>query len=514
MRKKLLTLILSISMVLSMSVPSFAATASQNKCALTKGVKYCALGDSIPAGCKMFLEDEDYVKFRDGNGEWVENGNNWNFNITEKSFGVYDVARSYVTKFANLIKADDETSFNGSYPGMRAEDLCMILGVHPDEKNYNPATFAGQNAAEFLMKVEQKKRYQEAVNAADVITITLGENEFSAFFMSDSEAHPNKLGILLGAITGSISKIADKTKYEGLTAALTQIQNNLKSGKLAPEALFATVVELSALTKEYASVLGDVAKALDDTLVAAAKDFRKYWNVLMNTIHKLNPDAIVIVTSLPNPFSGPDVVDQYVSSILGGMSFGQASVDMPEGFNISIKSICQPFVTDMNLYMASVAKKYGYYIADIGSVDLTYLPGIEDVFEAFMYVWTVDSTTTDTEKNEKAKSFGYDTFDLLEAYIDGVTKDWTMIHPSDDGHTTIAQIVNKTYKTALTLKTATKVVDKVKDVKQAICRHSSTIVKKAVKPTLFTKGYSGDTYCRKCGKLLKKGEVLKRKTLW
>lgn len=42
----------------------------------------------------------------------------------------------------------------------------------------------------------------------------------------------------------------------------------------------------------------------------------------------------------------------------------------------------------------------------------------------------------------------------------------------------------------------------------SVCNHSNTTIKNAVNATCTTAGYSGDTYCSKCNKLIKNGEVI------
>ena len=124
MKKKLLTLLITLTMVFCMAVPTFAATADK-----TKGLMLASIGDSIGSGCI----NADFIM---GGSDRADDSEFLTFMKFTDGKKVYDcdaVKLSFVSKLYNKMEAS-KYSKNLAFPGLRSKDLCRFLGLKPLKK--------------------------------------------------------------------------------------------------------------------------------------------------------------------------------------------------------------------------------------------------------------------------------------------------------------------------------------------------------------------------------------------
>lgn len=357
------------------------------------GTKYLAIGDSIGAGVRGggFSESPEYNAYN----TYGPNG--------EKNWDVNAVPYSYINLFANDINADSDNSWNGSAAGLRAKEICYMLDLKAykgDGYNYDleKVTWKDLEKADFdiskldiddyygwamgnqmnwkkLFSPVNKDEYKKAVKNADVITVQLGPNEFNAFTL---------YGPLLTKIVPTLQdaiKILTKTGDYNSAAELKDISNKLSAIIRNPdETQIGTVKKLLDKlqeTKAFAKGLIDIgisfAKLYNETtdsLEYAYKSYRYYWKTLMTYIRKVNPNAVIVTTTVPSPVKG---LDMSTLGDLSAMGIDLGGIDISK---IDAEGVVDVFIKDMNNYLEKNASKYNYTIADITDVSLN--PTTED----------------------------------------------------------------------------------------------------------------------------------------
>lgn len=349
-------------------------------------LKYLAIGDSIGAG----------VKGGYGGDSSEYNAYNTYGSKGEKNWNVYAVSYSYVNKFATEINADSEVSWNGTAAGYRAKEICYMLDLPAykgDGYNYDlsKVTWEDLEKVDFdftkldiddyygwamgsrlswnkMFRQINKEEYKKAVKKADVITIELGANEFNAFAM---------YGPLTNKILPALKEAIEKTKSIGNYEAANELQESYEQiadimqkpdeiGSEQVNTVFQTLKDIKRIAGNLVDVsisYRNLIKELTKSFDYAYKSFRYYWKTLLTHIRKVNPDAAIIVTSVPNPLDGMN---------LSGMNLSQMGLDLGglDISNLNPGDLVKPFITDMNNYIKNNAQKYRYSIADISGVSL------------------------------------------------------------------------------------------------------------------------------------------------
>lgn len=472
MQKKFITLLLSFVMVFTMVVPTFAA---QNTLPAPKwdGIKYMALGDSIGAGCKNVSggpEEAEYTKYIYNNDQ---DGKDW----------TYSVSYAYPTLVNKAIgnKWNSKKCSNGTYPALRAKDYCQILD-YLTGTNYYQDYLAGDSWGAMIKLMysrlfgnEVKEEYKNRISEAELITIELGSNEFSAFLLNAfAKDDFGAIGEIITSVSNAIGKSSHTIQI--LANIVTELKN-MKSFEQFGPVMNEVAKYMGELYNTDLPVYKELVKTIDSTIIQAARDYRKYFDMLMSGIRTDNPNATIIVTTVPNP-----AVESKTLAWLTGAIIGEINKDAASA--IDAENAIMLFVNDMNSYIYNNASKYNYRVADLSDV----------VINAF-------------EENEKY----YDASGNITR--DGV--DYSF-HPNAENHKKIANAIIKQYTAAVaekTVKTVKKVVKKIKEPETVFCKHENTVVKNKVVATYLTAGFTGNKVCKDCGEVVTAGQIIPRKTL-
>lgn len=444
MKKKIFTLLLSVIMIFSMAVPTFAGSAYCNK--VNKQPVYVALGDSIGTGFNVMEgATNNHVKFI-GFGE-----------DGEKDRTFTTVPESYPALVAKNINADPEKSYNDVYCGLRPKDMCFIFDLiegdmqecSGDYYKTIATTYTNSEGKKVITETDwfsqlltcgageemswligdqpirnmksdvNRESFLTVLKDADVITVELGCNDLTALMV-------NKSGEMGAGIAGAFGKLGViPTHIQKLTDILSNNESTYE------EKLCALFKLMDEATKNGIDVLSNI-KLLDDTTNVAVTEFKTYFDKMMKHIRSINPRAKIAVVTLYNPMTN-----------LSWDLFG-ASADT---INTVIEPIMQLYVNKMNNHIKTRAIKYNYAVADISG--------------------------------------------KVEPHKDN------MFHPDMDGQKKMADIITMALSKY-----------KVKTAIQLSCEHSKTITCGAKEATYLKKGYTGDTVCVKCGKTITVGDII------
>ena len=478
MMRKILTITLSLIMILSLAVPAYAVG---NKVDCKLSPVYMCFGDSISAGCKAAGLD----------AELQPEYSNFVQNALTGDEGNFVVPYSFVSIFNDALGANPNSK-NGAFPGLRAKDYCLIfdlLGTAKADskwtllKDYKNDTWGSAIISGYinhLLSDETKKAYVDATKKADVITVELGGNDITTFICNGiygttvTSVNADKT-IVAETSEGNLLQLIKSLKDVGTVSsssisALTTLNSNillLMDPSKRNEALGKICSAMKTLQEDKATY-DKFLKLFNDSFVKAGVEYRKYWTMLLSKIRTLNPNAIMIVTTIPNPINGIDNIGDVVGSLVGTGGLTQ----------LPIEKIVQAFVNDMNAYIYNRASKYNYKVADISDVVL--------------------NSTYEETINGKVESIKYS------------------FHPNPKEQQKLANAVLKQYKRAAAERTV-KVVKKaskiIKAPKESICLHIRTIVKNKVPATYFTAGFTGTRVCLSCGEVVSMGQIIPRKTM-
>ena len=426
MRKKLLVLLLSLTMVLGMAIPSFAATTAANSNELNlDNPTYLALGDSIATGFRGGSkgETDEYNKFQEfyTSPKYKKNSlyNTWDtpFEPTKsiyKHWTCNTVPYGFPNLFAKSINADPAKSINGSYVSLRAKDYCYILGIDRDNPRYSytgAKTYTEEQKEIFnkfmddmwngeasiadvkddssydmvrdyyndpfgnfgfsfwkpLSYDNMSAQYNEWIRTADVITVELGANDLNALTQGD----------LMNKVMPALFEVMEKTtnlqEAKAIRTLLTDMNQFLAIGagteqnnpvaaqvdqleKIANDVVDLQKFNLSLL--EMGTSVSSLLKTGITCILDTFSDYRYWFDMLMSHINKnKKPDAVVIVTTIPNVLWG----DESYSKMFGWM-LGNDDLD------IDLESIITPVIAEMNSYLYRNARIYNYRVADLSKV--------------------------------------------------------------------------------------------------------------------------------------------------
>jgi len=261
--KKVLALVLSVSLVFTMAVPSVVSAdetetvsigvtkvISGNSAAEKNAINYLAIGDAQPTG--VLAKDAKIV-----------NSNNENNGLdTDKEllldalgFNVL-VDNSYPYLFADELKSDAKqvNLYQYGVGSMTVKDLLTLLDVNSASAAKEAATFGDKICASYLPNwviTTIKPDYQKAVENANVITMDFGLNTVSSY--------------LLAGLNGKRSDSASQQAiYDALYAAVMAkfADNTAIAGKLnsTENILGALVYAISAYTQDYIAAVAAIDK--------------------------------------------------------------------------------------------------------------------------------------------------------------------------------------------------------------------------------------------------------------
>ncbi|MCQ2551414.1 MAG: hypothetical protein MJ146_04425, partial [Clostridia bacterium] len=339
MKNKIITLVVSLALVFTMSVPAFAADEPVTAKSVQDSVSYFAVGDSVAAGCKNL--NFMWAAFDPSAGSTTDDHffNEYNYFKDGKMNGdVYAVPFSFVYRVAEKLGASKASSFNGSYIGLRSKDVCQILGL-PEAKagdyandqwsqtidmfarmfNMSPEQLATLTSYEELYKVSGlydspalKQQYVDGIKNADVITVELGENDLTAFLINHSDMIEQTFTDLTNGIEGIPGAAVLAGRFvEDFNAFATASDSSQKFE--AAKKLNEDILLLVSYGVGYAEIVKRFADMINEMNLQGIY----YTQELLNYINEnKKDDAIVVVCTIIDPFKDM-AVDSVASESLG-----------------------------------------------------------------------------------------------------------------------------------------------------------------------------------------------------
>ena len=295
--KALLALFLSISMLFSMVVTSFAAlpqdVVDENGLPGEDGViRYVSIGDSVTNGYGL-----DGYYYVNGNKEINSNG--------------YKrvVETAYPNRVVEILKGEglNVELTQLAMSSMRYSDLRMILDddFHGDSHlgdsenggigylrgayNRYIETVKGTNPGYSNAEVEKKLRaeYTEAIASADLISIDLGSNDFGTYLTSR----------LMDIVSGNPENLFDNS----FNVHLDESDANSLVGLL-----HSFIVEATGNSGDEMSL---IMEGLSQTLLYGLVAFCTNFDAVMELIYEINPDAQVMIIDVYNMMAGVELSD-------------------------------------------------------------------------------------------------------------------------------------------------------------------------------------------------------------
>lgn len=471
MKRKFTILTLIVALVFTMTMPSFAATSAlqvvgkglktmQN---LT-GVSYCALGDSISAGCRnLYYSNEENPTDEEFNAFMQMDEKGLGSDSCKKITDPYAVSFSCVARIAKKINASSTKSMNGAFVALRAKDVCRILGLVDESAfegdNWHNSIVRNQAKALFEDPVN-KKLYKQGIAKADIITVELGENDMSALLINKGD---EIVKLIVGTITGTIKDATEAAKLAGdFKTEFKELQDAIKAREGVQEAaqdVLRVLGEAADLGVDFSKMAIEGLKFYKEML----QDSQKYFNMLMKYIDKhKKPGAIVVVGSLINVFDTLDTA--YIAGLLD-KGDDIATGTMVEVLLDLMGVFITPYVNIMNSYIYSNAQKSTYnifthkttkvrkyYVADLRAVDLN--PS-EDA----------DGTQYQFHPNAHGQQMIADAF--LEQIYKAQAEKGSKVADTKAKVTSVKNVVTTT---VATVKKVQKFIDNVKDLAERISK--------------------------------------------
>ncbi len=317
---RLLTLALAVIMLFGvMTVGANAATIKNVKHYDT----YTVLGDSIPGGFGLST-----YPYSTPDGPDIVDG---------VVVGLNDgtlVVNSFPEIVSKAIGAETTNSLSRS--GMRSTELRMMLDENYKGDDYTEllvATNLGMDMDAFLASRQQ---YVDSVKKADLITINIGSND-----------------LMLKAMHNALTNAYNSESENSITARMKTLLT-AHGGNIG--AAFAEMLS----TLETIGKLPQVMTAALTTLAESEIAFRQNWEVILSTIHNLNPDATVLALGLYNPFR---------------------EIQLSESASfLQVGRLIDPVIADINFYISALSPQHwNYKYVDITGTEVFGFPAISDL---------------------------------------------------------------------------------------------------------------------------------------
>ena len=318
--KRILALVLAA--VLCMGLFGFSAFAATKE-TVRHYDTYTVLGDSIPGGFGLST-----YPYSTDEGPAIVDG---------KVIGLNDgtlVVNSFPEIVSKAISAGKTNSLSRS--GMRSTELRMMLDESYTGDDYTEllvATNLGMDMDAFLAARQQ---YVNSVKEADLITINIGSNDLM-------------LKAMHNALTNVYSSDSENSITARMIALLTAHGGNIG-------AAFADMLS----TLEKIGKLPQVMTAALTTLAESEIAFRQNWEVILSTIHKLNPDATVLALGLYNPFR---------------------EIQLSESASfLKVGRLIDPMIADINFYISTLSLQHrNYKYVDITRTEVFGFPALSEL---------------------------------------------------------------------------------------------------------------------------------------
>ena len=284
---------------------------------------YTVLGDSIPGGFGLST-----YPYSTPDGPDIVNG---------VVVGLNDgtlVVNSFPEIVSKAVGAEKTNSL--SHSGMRSTELRMMLDENYKGDDYTEllvSTNLGMDMDAFLASRQQ---YVDSVKEADLITINIGSND-----------------LMLKVMHNALTKVHSGDSDSSITARLKAL---LAAHGGSIGAAFAEMMS----TLESLGKLPQVMTAALSTFAESEIAFRQNWEVILSTIHKLNPDATVLALGLYNPFR-----DIQLSESASFLKLGR---------------LIDPVIADMNLYISTLSlQHWNYKYVDITGTEVFGFPALSEL---------------------------------------------------------------------------------------------------------------------------------------
>ncbi|MCQ2551412.1 MAG: hypothetical protein MJ146_04415 [Clostridia bacterium] len=387
MKRKILTLLLSFTLIFSMSVSAFAGTDTYVN--QDNQISYFAVGDSIATGCQ--------------NVDFMRNPKNADPQLMKfirlqkgkKVVDPYAVDFSFIARVAKQIGADKDSSVNGAYLGLRPKDVCNILDLPlRDGDTYDDVWVKYINTAlpkgvwDYLMNNQANKQiYADGIANADVITVYLGENDLTAWLSYDFDRmifnENGKLEINLKNARLINLIIKPALDIPGQARNIKKFNKDMLAfGKAMTQGPQQYINAKLAVIKDVLTIMNETNTNVTD-MVKTGRTFMKemvdennyYFNTLMKYINEnKKDDAIVVVTTVIDPMG------------IGSMKL--LGIDLSPLMKIN-DLIVGPTVKEFNQNIKKQAvtttklgkKVRNYYVVDISDVNIN---GEADEYGTYM----------------------------------------------------------------------------------------------------------------------------------
>lgn len=284
---------------------------------------YTVLGDSIPGGFGLST-----YPYSTPDGPDIVNG---------VVVGLNDgtlVVNSFPEIVSKAIGAEKTNSLSRS--GMRSTELRMMLDESYNGDDYTEllvATNLGMDMDTFLASRQQ---YVDSVKNADLITLNIGSND-----------------LMLKTMHNALTNVYSSDSENSITARLKALLAE-HGGSIG--AAFAEMMS----TLETIGKLPQVMTAALSTFAESEIAFRQNWEVIVSTIHKLNPDATVLALGLYNPFR--DIQLSESASLL------------------QVGRLIDPVIADINLYISLLSPQHwNYKYVDISGTEVFGFPALSEL---------------------------------------------------------------------------------------------------------------------------------------
>lgn len=303
-------LLLSVSIVFGMGGVTYAAETEEP-------IEYVSLGASQTNGYGMryYLDANVY-----------ENPTEFD-KATANVYGYQrapETAYPYLVKEALEAETGREVNLNQlAISSMRAEELHMLLDDSYYGDAYTKWRFYNDNGKGWFAQAEEgglpalREAYQTYVANADYITVDIGVNNFGVY---------------------AINRITGNAYDADLTKVFTEAElKQYEAAKAEIKALILKKVGEGNVTSE------DQLELLVDTFTYAYVGFKLNFDASMEKIYELNPDANVIVVSIPNMMYGIETTFEGIEGTIPlGEIFG-AIVDMANIYTAGRSPYCEKY---------------------------------------------------------------------------------------------------------------------------------------------------------------------------
>ena len=404
--------VLAFSLAASMMVPAFAAESAGGGVDLEpeKAISYVSIGDSMTNGYGL----DGYEELNEAGTDFI----NWyGFQRNEvKGSYPYKVAENYAWELNQIATS-----------GLRADDVYYLLNLGTDYEvnwdEYGDAYMAekfrqayrddhnGRLDGDDKVIAWAAEQYQEAVKAADVVSVGIGSNNFATLM-------DMRMMWWMGRILGNSQLFGGYSggfDFNSLVADLTD-EEKQQINKLYAEVegiMLDTVAEYGISTDAVfttdGATVGDFVKDMTNAIAYTSAGFALGYKGIVDTIIRENNDAEIIIVGLTNWFRG----------MVYALPIGDEVINFPLGDLMDV--VCE----FAGVYMAALpaayeleAMKNGTELQPIYFAD-TNAEGVEDV-ELIVDV-IVEDSSVDLSTLEGLE--GDERFEAAKKIAEGVSPD-------------------------------------------------------------------------------------------